>query len=326
MNVGKIPENVLKRSILKKIVTKRGEVLTGSAVGVDCACLQFGKEDKVCVSGNSFTLNVRDAVKYAFNSSVNNVAAGGAEPVAVFENIILPGNAEEEDIKRIADASVSCAKELNVAIAGGHTEISNSVSSPVYSISVVGKKGGDAFLNRAKAGDDIVVSKWIGLEGTAIVAAEKEDELSKKFPAKLVYDAKNFDRLLSIVPEAATAMKSGVSAMHDVSTGGIFSALWELAEGSGVGLEIDLKKIPVKQETIEICNLFDINPYEMLSGGCLIMVAEDGNRLSMDLMKEGIESTVIGKCTMGNDRVLYNGENKRYLETPKTDEIYKVIK
>ena len=128
-----------------------------------------------------------------------------------------------------------------------------------------------------------------------------------------------------MVPEAAPAVKSGVTAMHDVTEGGVFGALWELAESSGVGLLIDLRKIPVKQETVEICNFFDINPYELMSGGSMLMTAEDGNRLVMDLQAAGIEATIIGKCTDNNDRVLINGEMRRFLEPAKTDELYKVI-
>ena len=88
---------------------------------------------------------------------------------------------------------------------------------------------------------------------------------------------------------------------------------------------IDLRKIPVKQETVEICNFFDINPYELMSGGSMLMTAEDGNRLVMDLQAAGIEATIIGKCTDNNDRVLINGEMRRFLEPAKTDELYKVI-
>ena len=98
-----------------------------------------------------------------------------------------------------------------------------------------------------------------------------------------------------------------------------------MAESSGVGLLIDLRKIPVKQETIEICNYFDINPYELISSGSMLMASKDGNKLKLELERIGIEATIIGKCTDNNDRVLINGENKRFLEPPKTDELYKVI-
>ena len=100
-----------------------------------------------------------------------------------------------------------------------------------------------------------------------------------------------------MLPEAATAVKSGVCAMHSVAEGGIFGALWEMAAGAGVGLEIDLKKIPVRQETIEICEYFEINPYETASGGCLLMVADKGYDLVRKLEKEHIPAQLIAKTT-----------------------------
>ena len=176
----------------------------------------------------------------------------------------------------------------------------------------------------AGADQDIVVSKWIGLEGTALLAKEYDEKLRERFPRRMIDEAAAFDRYLSVVPEAATAMKSGVCGMHDVSRGGIFGALWELAEEAGVGLEIDLKKIPVKQETIEICEFFELNPYELLSGGCLIMTADNGENLVAALKREGIPSVIVGRTTDRNDRVIYNEDEKRYLDRPKTDQIYKV--
>ena len=169
---------------------------------------------------------------------------------------------------------------------------------------------------------DIVVSKWIGLEGTAELARQCREKLRERFPARMIDEAAAFDKYLSVEPEAATAMKSGVCGMHGVSRGGIFAGLWEMAQEAGVGLEVDLRKIPVRQETIEICEVFGENPYELLSGGCLIMTARDGNALVMALEREEIPAVVIGRTTSGNDRVLYNQGHKRYLNKPKVEQIY----
>ena len=98
-----------------------------------------------------------------------------------------------------------------------------------------------------------------------------------------------------------------------------------MAEASGVGLEIDLKKIPIRQETVEVCEFFGINPYKLISSGCMLMAAEDGNTLVRELEKEGIPATIIGKAIEGNDRVLLNEDEKRFLEPPKTDELYEVM-
>ena len=147
----------------------------------------------------------------------------------------------------------------------------------------------------------------------------------KRYPQALVDTAKGFDAYLSVLPEAAVAVESGVSAMHDVTEGGIFGALWEMAESAGVGLEIDLKKIPIRQETVEVCEFFDINPYELISSGSMLMAAADGNGLVRALEAANIPAVCVGKVTEGNDRVLLSGEERRFLEPPKTDELYKVV-
>jgi hydrogenase maturation factor len=114
--------------------------------------------------------------------------------------------------------------------------------------------------------------------------------------------------------------------MHDVSYGGVFGALWEMAESAGVGLEIELKKIPIRQETVEICEYFDLNPYKLFSGGCMLMAAPDGNALAATLAEAQIPAVVIGKTTAGNDRVLLQGEERRFLETAQTDELHKIFR
>ena len=105
----------------------------------------------------------------------------------------------------------------------------------------------------------------------------------------------------------------------------MFGSLYELAGRLGVGLSIDLKKIPVKQETIEICEFFDLNPYELLSGGSLLIVTEDGDGMVKVLEEAGIPAVIIGRTTDSNDKVLHNGEEIRFLEPAKPDEIGKLL-
>ncbi len=328
MNIGKVPENVLKRSILKKIETRRSEVLLGAGIGEDCAVLALKEDEVFILSTDPITGTTKDIGSLSIHVTANDLASSGAEPVGVLVTALLPPEITEDDIKVIMDDIAKTCAPLNMQIIGGHTEITDVVKKPVISITGIGKakKGKVVATNGCKPGNDIVVTKWIGLEGTQILAKEHEEELKKRFPDRMIYEAQSFDKMLSVVPEAATAVKSGVTAMHDVTEGGIFGALWEMAESSGVGLEIDLKAIPVRQETIEICNFFDINPYGLISSGSMLMATEDGNRLVSELKKAGIHASIVGKATDSNDRVLINGENRRFLEPPKTDELYKVKK
>lgn len=327
MRIGKVPENVLKRSILKQIHTKREEVLIGADVGEDCAILAFEEEDAVVMSIDPITGTVQDIGRLAVQITANDIASAGAEPVGVMISALFPESITEEEIRRIMQQAEETCAGLHMQLCGGHTEVTKAVNQPVLTASGIGKvkKVNIIRTGSAKPGQDVVVSKWIGLEGTSILAKEKEALLLQKFPAYLVKEAKGFDRFLSVVPEAATAIKSGVRAMHDVTEGGIFGALWELAEGSGVGLEINLKKIPVKQETIEICNYLDINPYELISSGAMLMTADNGHDLVRELEKEGIHASVIGKVTDNNDRVVINEEERRFLEPPKADALYEAL-
>lgn len=323
MRQGKISENVLKRSVLKKIKTHRDEVVSGAGIGKDCAILAFGEEETV-LSVTPVTAPVTELSSYAIPMALNNVAVSGAEPVGVMLSILLPEETEEAEFQQIMGQAEDVCSDLHVEIIGGHTEVTPAVAHPIMTVTGVGKKEAAraGFPQGIKANQDIVVSKWIGLEGTARLAKEHKEELCSRYPVRMIEEAAAYDKYLSVIPEAATAMKSGVCGMHDVSRGGIFGALWEMASGAGVGLEIDLKKLPVKQETIEICEFFELNPYELLSGGCLIMVTEDGNGLVTALAREEIPAVIVGRTTDSNDRILYNEDEKRYLDMPKTDQIY----
>ena len=327
MKIGKVPENVLKRSVFKQIHTKRPEVLLGAGVGEDCAALKLAADETLVMSTDPITGTAQDIGTLAIQIMVNDLASSGAEPVGVMLTVLLPERVREAKLKLIMSQVEEACKKANVQVIGGHTEVTPVVNQPVISVCGVGKVKDGKLVSTAGArpGMDILVSKWIGIEGTSILAKEKEEELSGRFSTSFIDKAKNLDVYISVLSEAAVAVQSGVSAMHDVTEGGIFGALWEMAEASGVGLEIDTKKIPIRQETVEICEFFGINPYKLISSGCMLMAAEDGNKLVRELEKAGIPASIIGKATEGNDRVLLNGDERRFLEPPKTDELYEAL-
>ena len=327
MKVGKVPENVLKRSVFKQLHTTRKEVLLGAGVGEDCAAMKLAEDEVFVISTDPITGAAKDIGALAVQITVNDLASAGAEPIGIMLTVLLPEYVEEKDLKTVmAQVEEACEKN-HIQVMGGHTEVTKVVNQIVISVTGVGKaKEGRVICTAGlKPWMDIIVTKWIGIQGTAILAKEKEAALRERYSQPFSDKAKELDRYISVLSEAATAVKSGVAAMHDVTEGGIFGALWEIAEASGVGLEIDLKKIPLKQETVEICEFFGINPYELISSGSMLMAAEDGNGLVMELEKAGIPAVVIGKATDSNDRVLLNEDERRFLEPPKTDELYKAL-
>ncbi len=326
MRSGKIAESVLKRSVLKLIETSRKEVIKGAGIGVDCAFLSWEDSGSMFASATeTVSLPIRNPAYLAVMAAANNLAASGASAIAVSLSITLPPDAEEAVLKELMNQAEECCKKLGIQIAGGHTEVSSAVNVPVVTATAMGKAERASMQQENRADEmDVVISKWIGMEGTALIAGEKEAELAKRYPIRLIHDAQEMEGYLSVASEAAIALKSGVYAMHDVRSGGIFGALWELSRRLGVGLYIDLKKIPVKQETIEVCEFYHLNPYELLSGGALIMVTSDGGRLVRILEAEGIPAAIIGNTNKSNDKIIVNQDETRYLEPAGPDEILKL--
>lgn len=322
MKVGKISESVLKRSVIKFIKSKNENIKSGA--GSDCAIFSCG-DASFTQAVHSFALKEPTDIRFALMKAANNAACGGAVPVMAVIALLLPKETEEKMLQEIMKEADKAAYALHMQIAGGHTEVSESVLEPMAVVTVTGiAKAGGLLFGGAKAGQDVVATKWIGLEGTALLARRYGERLAERYPYHIIKEAEAFASYLSVLPEAAIAEKSNVSAMHDVSGGGIFAALWELAESAGVGLTIDLKKIPIRQETIEVCEFFGISPYELLSGGCLLMTADDGESLVQALEAVHIPAAVIGKVTDSHDRVVINEEEKRFLERPQTDAFIKI--
>ncbi|MCI9140319.1 hydrogenase maturation factor [bacterium 1XD42-8] len=327
VKIGKVSESILKRSVFSQIKTKRKEVLVGAGVGEDCAALKLENGEIFVISTDPITGTAKDVGKLAVHITANDIASSGAEPIGIMLSLLLPEWVTEREMKEIMGQVEDACHVLNIQIMGGHTEVTKAVNQPVMTVTGVGKIDQGSLLSTrgAKPGQDIILSKWIGLEGTSIIAKEKEKELLNRFPKHMIERAKEFDQYLSIIPEAKIGVEMKVSSMHDVTEGGIFGALWEMAEASEVGLEIDLKEIPVKQETIEICEYFLLNPYCLISSGSLLMAGDNGYEVVRELKKAGIHGAVIGKAVKGRDRVVINDNERRYLEPPKSDELYKVM-
>lgn len=325
MKYGKVSEAVYKRSILKfmEVVRQEGDQITG--IGVDaCVHRPLGGVCPVTSSGMVTMVRKRIGV-IAFYRAINCLAAMGAVGRSVLVNFLVPDWFMETDLRRVMEELYCAAAELEVSVAGVYVETVRGMEFPVMMVSAYGEVGQEDWVTpkRIEAGMDLVMTKEAGTEGAGILAFEREEELWKRFTLSFVDQVQGLLSNISAVGEAAVAVRHGVKAMHSIGEGGVFGALWEIAEAAGLGLEADLKKIPIRQETIEICELFHRNPYQISSTGSLLMVAEDGYHLAEELEREGFRAAVIGRITSGKDRVLLQDGEKRFLEPPKMDELIK---
>lgn len=326
MEIGKVSESILKRSVLKQIAGRRKEVLVRPGIGEDCSVIQLEEDEVVVLSTDPITGTSKNIGTLAVHITANDIATNGAELIGILLTILLPPGSYESDLKILIKEIEEVCNQLNIENLGGHTEITSAVNQPVISVTGVGKVKKDQLIKTAgiRPSQQIVMTKWAGLEGTSIIAHEKEKDLLERFTQDFVDRAKESIEYISVIKEAKIAASMGATSMHDITEGGVFGALWELGVASSVGIEVDINKIPIKQETIEICELYHINPYKLISSGSMLIVIDHGDELVKELENGGISASVIGKVTKGKDRIIINGDDRKYLVPPKSDELYKL--
>ena len=318
MKIGKISNAVLKRSILKTISgLYNSYVPEKNKVGLDA--------NGIYIDNSNLVLMATDCGIEPVYTVANNIGARGGKPVCIQCSIIIPSNFREIKLRKIMENLSNDCRSLGLAIAGGHTQVSDAVSKPVVSVTGIGIIEDDKRslkYNKANANEDIILTKWIGIGGIRKIIDSSKEEILSRYNMNFIENAMGNKEDMSILPEAEIARKMGVQCMHDVSQGGVFAALWDMAEASGVGIDIDLRKILVKQEIIEICEMYDMNPYQLQSTGCLLMTFADGYGIVRMLSKAGIKASIIGRTTQGNDKIIHNLDEVRYLDLPKQDSLY----
>ena len=170
-------------------------------------------------------------------------------------------------------------------------------------------------------GDDLVVAGVIAIEGTQILIEKEKEKLLEYFSDGFLWNTVRTLEKCRVPEMLSEPFKDEIHARYDLGTGGVLSGLWKMTEASGTGLRADLRAIPVRQETIEICERLDVNLYKLLSDGAVLLGCTDGAKVVQECLHQKIPAEVIGKAVEGNDRLLYSGGLTRYLERPSQDEL-----
>ncbi|NLP18478.1 MAG: AIR synthase [Firmicutes bacterium] len=327
MKVGKIPSHILQKTVLPLTGSRRTEVLVGPKFGEDCAVLDLG-DNLVVLSTDPITGATKDLGRLAVHISCNDVAATGAEPVGLLFSILLPPGTDKKTLRELVQEIHHTATGLGVAVLGGHTEITPVVNQVVINSTALGKVTGENLVTSsgAQPGDDVILTKTAGLEGTAILAQELAPYLSPLLPSALLEDARALAENLSVVPEGITAAQAGATALHDVTEGGLKGALVEIAAASGVGVEVWERDIPLAPATEAICHQLKIDPLGLISSGAMLITAPPGGRVLAALTKAGIPAHIIGKVCQEPELII-RGENgpKKIITAPERDELYRAL-
>lgn len=325
MKIGKLDNSDLQRLVLDRLPAAGQFVTSGPAVGVDCSAIRFG-DGQVVLSTDPITGAAAGIGRLAVMVACNDIAACGIRPSALLLTIIAPPRSTSEEIRTVIDQAAAAAKRINVSIIGGHTEVSDAVTRFVLSSTAIGFTYGNRIIQASggQPGDTLVMTKTAGLEGTAILAADKADRLQGIFTDKELLEAQNFLSQISVIEEGSCGGDLGVTAMHDATEGGILGACWELSEASGLGCEIDLASIPVHPLTVRLCAHLDIDPLRLVASGSMIIASPEPDKLITALASRGIRGTAIGRLTEKSVRIAFSGGESIELMPPGPDELYKI--
>lgn len=323
--IGKVGPRELERLVLPYIRLRDRRVLVGPRAGLDAAVIDIGRRVLV-LSCDPITGAYRDIGWLVVNINANDIATMGATPRWFVATLFAPEGCGTAVIKRLTKQVQAACDELGVSLVGGHTEVTQGLHRVIISGTMVGEAPKQRFITSAGAepGDRIIFTKSAAIEGTAILAADRERELTKALGHPLVARAKRLMRQISIVKEALTAVRVGVTAMHDPTEGGVAGGLHELADASRVGFDVDGSKIPVAQETRAICAHFGIDPLQLISSGSLLITTKPGRaRTVLNALKRAkIQATEIGGI-VSNRRI--RRVSGRPIKFPEQDHLWRVF-
>lgn len=269
---GKLPNEILKRILHEVPTIERDDVLIGAKIGVDTAQIDFGEE--VCVlSTDPITGAVENIGAIGVTISVNDIATAGAEPVGLLLTILAPVGTTHEQIEEIQRDATMTANQLGVQIVGGHTEITSAVNQCVLSVAVIGRMNKVNLMDssRIEAGDVVAVSKSLGLEGSAILASDRREDLEKHLSDDEMHEANSYLDRISVLEEGRIGAELGVQYMHDITEGGLFGAIYEAAEAIGKGITLK-GPFPFTAVTKKIAAYFSIDPHRLISSGSMLLI------------------------------------------------------
>ena len=314
LNAGKLPLDLLS-SLLGEVETADPRVVLGPKPGEDAALIDFG--DRYLVAKTDPITFATDLIGwYMVNVNANDLAVMGATPKWLLATLLLPegirASRVAEMFRQLSDA---CA-ELNIALVGGHTEISYGLDRPIAIGAMLGEVDKDKAVlsSGVRPGDSLILTKGVAVEGTSILAREAADQLAEcGIDADVVERAAGFlfDPGISVLKDARIAAEAGdVHAMHDPTEGGLSGGLYELATASSVGFDIEAGSIPILAECGHFCEALGLDPLGLIASGSLLAAVAPGSAdaILAALSNEGIDARVIGVANDDAGEIMLHSE------------------
>lgn len=323
---GKITKTVWRRSVEKPLHKSKRVGAPGIAYEENCSIIALPQNTVLCAERTVWGNSSQNAA-WAVLGAAGEVAVEGAVPQGAFLQCLFPEGTEEETLRELTEAAGRICAELKLPVTGIQADVSCAVNRNVVSAVVQGTVSSKEpiLAGGAHSGQEIVLCGYVGLEGMLRILEETEQELSHRFVPSFLAQAGRLESELvlpqTVLDVCAQRKNAGITAIRQIGSGGILAALWDMAEQSDVGLEVSLPGMTLKQETVEICEFFQINPYLLTSVGSFIIVADHAEPVIEVLEKAGARAGRLGVIKGQNARMITSGEEIRYLDRPAEDEL-----
>lgn len=317
MDLGKFPPDLLAKLLAKNTLSDP-RVLVGPKVGEDAAIIDMG--DRLLVAKSDPVTLATDLIGwYAVQVNANDVACTGGVPKWFLATLLVPEWFSPADAESVFDQILEACQALNVALVGGHSEVTYGIDRPIIMGSMLGEVEKDRLVHTggAQEGDSIVITKGIAIEGTALLARDCSDALRQAGVDKAVIDHASTllqNPGISVITDSRIACGSvRVHSLHDPTEGGLITGLREVAQASGLGLAIEAGSVPVLPECQTICEALGLDPLGLLASGSLLITLPAGEvpALLSALEKEGILGWEIGQMIAPEEGLImigYEGE------------------
>ena len=338
--IGKISPEIFEEIIYPRLGAKSPSILVGPQHGVDVGIVDLGNDLVMALTTDPFFIvpqyGWERAAWFATHILASDAATSGLRPTYFTVDLNLPLSVTREALEIMWSTVHRECERMGMAVVTGHTARYEGTDFPMVGGATVislGPKSRYVTPNMARVGDQVIVTKGAAIEATGLFAATFPHLVAERYGEQFARQADKVFDMMSVVEDAMTAASvgvrdEGVTAMHDATECGVWGGLFEIAQASGVGMQIDKEKVIVREEVRKICDMFQIDPYSSISEGTLLITCRPHRSTDVvrALADKGIQASIVGEVTPAEKgMVVYEGSKARPLEHPRVDPFWKAF-
>lgn len=328
LNPGKLEPKFLKK-LIAKFPKNDQNIIIPPGIGIDAAGLKVGNK-LIAITTDPITFSTTNISTYSVAVNINDVACLGCKPRWYLACLLLPVGTTKNQVTTIFHNLAYELKRYNIKAIGGHVEITNTVTTPIIVGQMIGEIIGDNLLTpqNGKPGDQILLWRSVAIEGTALLATKQQQLLQKSLSMKKIKAMQNLllKPGICIWPLVKKLVPcKGLVALHDITEGGIATALHELADASNLGLKINGNTIPIRAETKMLAKILKFNPIGLLASGSALILCRKTASKQISQKIGARDLTLIGELTKNKKRILMLNEKPAKLPRFTSDEIIRFL-